>query len=163
MPLKGYRKLNKIQIEKMISLYEAENSCSDISKIIGIPRSTIYHYLREIGKVRSKSIAVTLAFSQGKYPTFKSRGGYVNWAGYRMMCQNSKKVFEHRLVWEKKHGKLPEGYIIHHLNGIKDDNRIENLRAMPKKSHSPALMYLERIRDLEQENDKLKKIISDLK
>ena len=60
---------------------------------------------------------------------------------------------EHIVVWEKANSKpLPKGWIIHHLNGIKDDNRIENLVAMPRKQHSGRLAfepYQQRIKQLE--------------
>jgi len=46
---------------------------------------------------------------------------------------------EHRYVWERIHGRLSEDYLIHHINGIKADNRIENLVAMPKASHNSHL------------------------
>jgi hypothetical protein len=46
---------------------------------------------------------------------------------------------EHRYTWERNHGHLPEGYVIHHINGIKSDNRLENLIAMPKSSHNSYL------------------------
>ena len=65
---------------------------------------------------------------------------------------------EHHIVWEQHYGKLPKGWVVHHLNGIRDDNRIENLVAMPRKSHSPKLIvqpYQERIRQLEAELRKL--------
>jgi len=45
-------------------------------------------------------------------------------------------VFEHIVVWEETHGKpLPKGWIVHHLNGIKDDNRPKNLVGLPDKKH----------------------------
>src|SRR3990167_3037098 len=60
-------------------------------------------------------------------------------------------VREHRLVWEQAHGPLPSNYIIHHLNGIKSDNRLENLAAMsrsaPHAGHAEP--YEARIRKLE--------------
>lgn len=61
---------------------------------------------------------------------------------------------EHRLVWEAAHGLLPEGYVVHHLNGLKDDNRLENLAAMPRNGHNPRLVvapYEARIRQLEEQ------------
>jgi len=35
--------------------------------------------------------------------------------------------FEHRWVWENVYGQIPKGAFIHHLNGIRTDNRIGNL------------------------------------
>jgi len=66
---------------------------------------------------------------------------------------------EHILVWEKRNGPLPKGYIVHHLNGIRNDNRIENLVALPRKRHSPTLViepHQRRILELENEVRKLK-------
>lgn len=34
----------------------------------------------------------------------------------------------HRIVWELFYGPIPDGMFIDHINGVKDDNRIENLR-----------------------------------
>jgi len=61
-------------------------------------------------------------------------------------------VFEHISVWEKANGKLPEGYLVHHLNGIKNDNRLKNLLALPRRGHSPTLLIKEvqkRLREVE--------------
>ncbi len=42
----------------------------------------------------------------------------------------------HRLVWELHYGKLPPGYIVHHINGDRGDNRIENLIGIPRTKHN---------------------------
>jgi hypothetical protein len=36
--------------------------------------------------------------------------------------------YEHRLVWELYHGPIPDGMHIDHINHIRDDNRLCNLR-----------------------------------
>ena len=36
-------------------------------------------------------------------------------------------MLAHRVIWESVHGPIPDGIQINHINGIKTDNRIENL------------------------------------
>lgn len=64
---------------------------------------------------------------------------------------------EHRLVMEKKIGRyLKNKEIVHHLNGIKYDNRIENLALCTGKTHANFIKILQkRIKELE---DKLENI-----
>lgn len=46
-------------------------------------------------------------------------------------------VAEHIFVWEKETGfPVPENCVIHHLNGNKTDNRIENLCLMSRGAHT---------------------------
>lgn len=55
--------------------------------------------------------------------------------GYRCVCVNRKCYQVHRLCWEIENGDIPEGMEIDHINGVRDDNRIDNLRLVTKKEN----------------------------
>lgn len=61
--------------------------------------------------------------------------GFVNKAGYRIVSDgNGGKIKEHRLVMEQHLGrKLLSHENVHHKNGVKSDNRIENLELWSTK------------------------------
>lgn len=46
------------------------------------------------------------------------------------------RVSEHRDVWERHHGKILKGSVIHHINLNPLDNNINNLMMMTVKEHS---------------------------
>lgn len=55
------------------------------------------------------------------------RAGAVRPDGYRSICHNGKTYQEHHLVWCIVYGSMPS-MLIDHVNGVRDDNRIENIR-----------------------------------
>ncbi len=101
---------------------------------------------------------------------FKSSGGYImvrvypdNFF-YPMINSYTGYVPEHRLVMAKSMGKCLNSWeIVHHINHIRDDNRIENLQLVSDDRHKQITIMERRIRylegciiKLEQENKILK-------
>lgn len=55
--------------------------------------------------------------------------------GYRRYNLNGKNYSAHRLVYETFVGPIPEGMVIDHINGDRDDNRVENLRCITQSEN----------------------------
>ena len=64
------------------------------------------------------------------------KGGFITSWGYKQININGKKVYEHRYIMEQHLGrKLEKGEEVHHINGNKLDNRIENLEVLTIAEH----------------------------
>ena len=82
-----------------------------------------------------------------KYPGAGSKGlvgkeaGYINNKGYRHVTIKNKKYQTHRIIWLIVKGYMPE-HGLDHINGIKNDNHIDNLReASPRCNNQNACKY----------------------
>ena len=54
--------------------------------------------------------------------------------GYRQVCADGKLYLSHRVLWLMRNGVWPDGEV-DHINGDKQDNRAENLRAVSKSGN----------------------------
>ena len=122
--------------------------------IFGCSRSCISKYRMRNSNLREKirqSLLGSIPWNKGKkFPEFSGvnsvhwKGGrYLHTDGYIYIYSpnhpNKNKdryVFEHRLVIEQNIGRvLRKDEQVHHINGNKQDNRIENLKVVTNSEH----------------------------
>lgn len=62
----------------------------------------------------------------------------INRQGYILISAGrSRWVYEHRLIMEKALGRpLAKDEVVDHINGVRHDNQVENLRVMTKREHA---------------------------
>lgn len=138
----------------------------DIAHLLGISPDTVKYYLKKYDiPIRTRSEALKIAYASGRKQSPKLmgpdnpswRGGETISYGYIMVRQPNHPrarngyVFKHILVWEQTYNRpLPPGWVVHHLNGIRKDDRPRNLIALPDKKHKRVLAAkAQRIKKLE--------------
>lgn len=75
-------------------------------------------------------------FKKGQIPHNKKPVGStrLNVEGYIeiKVAEPNKYVLEQRYVWEQAHGPIPKDHVLLHRNGVKHDNRLENLMLLSR-------------------------------
>lgn len=76
-------------------------------------------------------------FIKGHRPIKPMQNGYVRvWRGpHHPLAGKDGNVLAHRLVLHDAGIAIPDGWNVHHKNGNKQDNRLENLEVLPKSEH----------------------------
>ena len=94
-----------------------------MEKIIFHKMYTLYGCIPEIGEI--------YRFINKKV---KKINGNIDNGNYTQLCLSlkgkRKYIGAHRFIWECVNGDIPDGFEIDHINSVRDDNRIENLRCV---------------------------------
>jgi len=159
----GY--LKDLTRDQLYHLYHEELlSMWQIADRLNVTMGAIWYWMKKWGiPTRSHDDGLIILGKSGRFTGANNPrwtgGRHINHGGYWMIrlpqyprATNRGYVLEHIYVWEQVHGPVAQGWEVHHLNGIKTDNRIENLLAMERwqhKDHIPALQ--QRIQELENE------------
>lgn len=78
----------------------------------------------------------TITYFYGKNHHNWKNGKTTHSAGYILLNISGTKLYEHRVVMEKHLGrKLDKREQVHHINGNKQDNRLENLKIIDLVDH----------------------------
>lgn len=100
------------------------------------------------GRYKVSNLGRVRSYHGGKVRYLKShkdKGGYMSIALFKN--GKIKNFFVHRLVYTSFVGEIPEGRQIDHVNTVRDDNRIENLRVVSPRENNRNPITAERKRD----------------
>lgn len=130
--LKKFR--SEKMIDEMVSLSKQGLSQTKIGKRFNVNQTVVSRLLRKRGLSPKRFHCVGENHGSWKGGTWKDSNGYV-WVRIapddplREMANSTMYLAEHRLVMARHLGRpLTKKETVHHINGKRDDNRIENLQ-----------------------------------
>lgn len=123
----GITMKNELYIE-MYHQYLMGYSLAEVGKMFGMTRQSVYSGFKCRGwKLRQKKLLPFQTFNGIKF-TLRNNRYYGR--------TNGERILMHRYVWEYHNGNIPLSHDIHHINGNRHDNRIENLELYTKSEHA---------------------------
>lgn len=143
--MKKGQEWTKEQLEYLIAHYPSERA-EDIGEAIGKSKQAVQHKAHRLDiskdkeafhEIRSKACSGANSGNFKGYRRKTKHGYYVRYVPDHQNASKDGLVMEHRLVIEKQLGFiLPKCFDVHHINGDKGDNRVENLAIMTHKAHT---------------------------
>lgn len=122
------KKRQDAKVEKMYDLYKQGATLRTIAKVFGISNQAIWKAFKRRGLKTRPCQWLPYVIWDGKKYSLRSTSYYARTTKERGLL--------HRDVWEKNNGPIPKGYDIHHKDGDKSNNDIENLRIMLHSDHT---------------------------
>lgn len=99
-----------------------------------IPELIGVYEISNLGRVRRIA-----TFGSNPHPIFRELRPHKKPNGYLAFDltqhQRRNRGYGHRLVWRAFRGDIPKGLEINHRNGIRDDNRLENLELVTRSDN----------------------------
>jgi hypothetical protein len=143
--------LDNAAVDLLLSLYADGLSATQVAAETGVSVGTVVRYVRAAGLSRSRADGISAAKRRAKTPIFKTRQGYVLEYVYaddpyfEMGARNTRSrgryAPQHRLVMARSLGRaLRPDETVHHINGVRDDNRLENLQ-LRQGRHGSGVKY----------------------
>lgn len=181
-----YRQYTKDQIDEIIQLYVGGTTLNVLGKQFGCTAANVSGYLFRAG-INTRGRKACGNRTRGELHSNWAGGKYFSPRGYVFMNVYGRgkkhRELEHRYVMEchlKKiapnhpsiaNGRLAHHWQVHHINGTKTDNRIENLMLVNtgdhRKVHANAALYLKqannKILSMESRISELESLVYELK
>lgn len=159
-------------------------TAKQIAAEYSLSNAVVLYWAHKHGIINTQRSEAVKDALQKRYPDGRRGSDHPNWKGGRRIQRGYVYLYvpdhpragkrgavqEHRLIMEQHLGRyLEPDEIVHHLNGIKDDNRLENLQLVKRGRHvhnhfeasHEVLAMRERIAELEAEIARLRKIVGE--
>ena len=121
---------NNFKVGEMYDCYKDGMSLATIAKLYGCTRQAVYDVFRSRGyPLRSKKFKGLQILDGIRFTLTK--GNHL-----RGTLPNGHRTLMHWYVWEKAHGRIPDGHCIFHRDRNPQNNALENLELLPKSQMS---------------------------